>query len=109
MKNELVNQRLIKANLTLKEAKVLFGQELFNGAVNRYYYACFYLVSSLLAKIGVDAHTHNGVKTKFFLHFLKTEKVSQDLGKIYSNLMNERQEGDYDDFMVYSFQVAESI
>ncbi|MBK8831512.1 MAG: HEPN domain-containing protein [Saprospiraceae bacterium] len=70
-----------------------------NASVNRLYYSSFYLVSALLFQNKLNAQTHNGVKTNFFLHFVKTDKVSKDLGKLYSSLFDWRQESDSADFI----------
>lgn len=67
--------------------------------MNRLYYSCFYLVSALLYKHDIKAETHNGTKTQFNLHFVKSGKIDLKYGKLYSNLFNWRQESDYADFV----------
>ena len=46
-------------------------------------------------------HTHNGCKAKFHLEFVKTGIIDKDLGKLYSDLFDWRQEGDYADFIAF--------
>jgi uncharacterized protein (UPF0332 family) len=60
-RKKLVTYRLNKANHTLKEIDILLKNELWNTAVNRMYYACYYAVSALLINRGIQAQTHAGV------------------------------------------------
>lgn len=97
-KEDYIKYRLEKADETLRAAQVLLQNKLWNSVVNRLYYACFYAINALLVQNGISAQTHAGVKTQFFLHFIKTKKVSQELGKLYADLFDGRQKGDYSDF-----------
>jgi uncharacterized protein (UPF0332 family) len=38
----------------------------------------------------------------FGLHFVKTEIIPKDLGKLYSELFDMRHSGDYEDFIDYT-------
>ncbi len=38
----------------------------------------------------------------FGLHFIKSELISKELGKFYSDIFDKRQIGDYDDFLDYT-------
>ena len=98
-RGELVAYRLEKAKKTLQEVDVLFGNQLWNTAINRLYYACYYAVSAILAKEKIMAQTHSGTRQMFGLHFVKTGLVDKELGKFYSDLFDKRQTGDYDDFI----------
>jgi uncharacterized protein (UPF0332 family) len=61
-RKELVAYRLNKANQTLKEIEILLKNELWNTAVNRMYYACYYAVSALLINSAIQAQTSNSCK-----------------------------------------------
>ncbi|MEL6636487.1 MAG: HEPN domain-containing protein [Bacteroidota bacterium] len=100
-----VRYRLSQANEALETAQILIDHQRWNAAVNRLYYAVYYATSGLLAKHAINAKSHAGVKTQFLLHFVKTEKISYDLGKTYSDLFDWRQKGDYGDF--FDFQAAD--
>jgi uncharacterized protein (UPF0332 family) len=71
----------------------------WNACVNRLYYACFYSVTALLLKSGHEAKSHNGIRTVFFREFIKTKKLDKEFGKLYSDLSDWRNKGDYSDFV----------
>ncbi|MCU0469448.1 MAG: HEPN domain-containing protein [Arcicella sp.] len=65
-------------------------------SVNRCYYAYFWLARTLLFKRDIFVKSHNGVKTKFSELFIKTGVVPEKYGRNPSELMNDRQDADYD-------------
>ena len=101
-KNELVIYRIAKARDTFRELDLLVSNQLWNTAVNRLYYACYYAVIALLINNEINTNTHAGVRQLFGLHYIKTGIVEQDLGKFYSRLFDLRRTGDYDDFIDFS-------
>lgn len=100
-KAELVKYRLNRARETYNEVSILVKNELWNTAVNRLYYSCFYAVIALLANEGVEIQTHSGVRQLFGLHFVKTGKIEPELGRFLARLFDLRQTGDYDDFVEF--------
>jgi uncharacterized protein (UPF0332 family) len=62
------------------------------------YYACFYATTTLLVNDGHEAHTHSGVKTQLGLYYVKGNKIEKSFGKMYQQLFNLRQDGDYEDW-----------
>ncbi|PKP45625.1 MAG: DNA-binding protein [Bacteroidetes bacterium HGW-Bacteroidetes-11] len=100
-KSDLINYRFTRAKETLGEIHLHVENELWNTAVNRIYYACFYAVSALLLKHNINATTHSGVRQMFGLHFIKTGIVPKESGKFFSDIFDMRQTGDYDDFVVF--------
>jgi uncharacterized protein (UPF0332 family) len=90
-----------RAKETYREVEVLINNALYNGAVNRLYYACFYAVTALLIKNEIDTQTHAGVRQMFGLNFIKTGKIDPEIGKFYSAIFNSRQTGDYDDLISF--------
>lgn len=99
---ELADYRMKKATATFSEVALLVENELWNTAVNRLYYACFYAVSALLIFHNIPSKTHSGTRQLFGLHFIKTGIVEKETGKFFSYLFDQRQTGDYDDF--YDFE-----
>lgn len=90
-----------RANETLREINILIENQLWNTAVNRLYYACFYAVNALLLSKEIKAQTHAGVRQMFGLHFIKSGLIDKELGRYYSNIFDKRITGDYDDFIDY--------
>lgn len=97
-RNHYVIYRLEKSEETFEVALLLVENEKWNSAVNRLYYAAYYVVSALLVKSELPTKTHSGARTSFFLNYVKTEKIGSQLSKIYSDLFDSRQRGDFGDF-----------
>jgi uncharacterized protein (UPF0332 family)/predicted nucleotidyltransferase len=96
---DYLNYRILKSSEVFYDATILAENNRWNSCMNRLYYSSFHLVSALLFKIGLKTHAHNGAKTQFNFHFIKTGKVSSSHGKLYSNLFSWRQESDYSDYL----------
>ena len=103
---ELVSYRLRRARETLADARILADAGRWNPCVNRLYYACFYAVSALLIQEGLSSSKHTGLRSLFNRHFVKTNKVPKEKARIFNDLFERRQEGDYVDFVSFKeFQV----
>jgi uncharacterized protein (UPF0332 family) len=98
-REKLLSYRINKAKETLQEVDLHIESELWNTAVNRLYYACFYAINALLVRYEIKTKTHAGVRQMLGLHFIKTGLISDDSGRFYSILFDKRLTGDYDDFM----------
>ena len=98
---DLVAYRLQRARESLEDAHILADARRWNPCVNRLYYACFYAVSALLAQEGWSSSKHSGVRSLFNQHFVRTGKVSKDTARIFNDLFERRQEGDYVDFVEF--------
>jgi uncharacterized protein (UPF0332 family) len=98
-KQEYIDYRVSKSNEIFEDAKLLALNQRWNSCVNRLYYSAYYMVSAVLYKNGIQPDTHNGTKTQFNLHFIKSGILPLSLGKLYSNLFFWRQESDYADFV----------
>jgi uncharacterized protein (UPF0332 family) len=106
IKDDYINYRILKSNEIFDDAKLLANNQRWNSCVNRLYYSSFYLVSALLFKNTIKAETHNGAKTQFNLHFVKTQKIDIKFGKLYANLFDWRQESDYADFIDFDSETV---
>jgi uncharacterized protein (UPF0332 family) len=98
-RQELVKYRITKARKTFKEVNLHVENKLWNTAVNRLYYACYYAVIALLLDEDIQAQTHSGVRQMFGLHFIKTGLIDKESGKFYTDIFDMRQTGDYDDYI----------
>jgi uncharacterized protein (UPF0332 family) len=85
----------------MEDARILANAGRWNACVNRLYYACFYGVSALLARHGLSSPKHTGVRSLFNRHYVKTGKTPKELARIYNDLFERRQEGDYIDFVMF--------
>jgi uncharacterized protein (UPF0332 family) len=56
----------------------------------------------LLLRNGYKPGTHNGAKTIFTQHFIKTEVIDKESGTVYAQLFTWRQKGDYDDLFDFN-------
>jgi uncharacterized protein (UPF0332 family) len=98
---DLVLYRITRAHETLDEARILAKAGRWNACVNRMYYACFYAVSALLVRDGLSSSKHAGVRSLFSRQYVKTGKIPKDFARIYNDLFERRQEGDYIDYVVF--------
>lgn len=96
---ELIVYRLQRARESLEDARILADASRWNPCVNRLYYACFYAVSALLAQEGLSSSKHSGVRSLFNQHFVKTNVIPAETARIFNDLFERRQEGDYVDFV----------
>lgn len=98
-RKDIVRYRLERAEESIKEAKYTYEASMYNLATNRLYYACYYAASALLIFDGVEASTHNGVKTQFSKLYILTDIFPRELGTILNVLFNLRHSTDYEDFI----------
>jgi uncharacterized protein (UPF0332 family) len=67
----------------------------FTFAANRIYYAAFYGVSAALLERQWHFTKHSAVRAAFHREFIKTGLLDVKWGKLYDQLFEDRQEGDY--------------
>lgn len=98
----VVFYRKQKSYATLQEAEDAVKNAHWNLAIQRLYYAVYYMASALLLKNRIPAQTHNGVVGQIGLHFVTTGKLSKEEGRLYSRLLQGRISGDYNDFFDFT-------
>lgn len=98
--------RTKRAEEAFEEAVLLANMNRWNTAVSRLYYSCFYIVIALLLKNNLTPSTHDGVKTLFGFHYIKTGIVSKEFGRLYSLLFDYRQKGDYGDMYDFTEEIV---
>ncbi len=106
---DLIIYRLQRAFETLEEADYNAKGGYFNAAVNRLYYSCYYAALALLLSNNIDTSTHKGVKTMLSLNFIKTNKLDMKYGRIYQQLFENRQSGDYEDFVYCDLELYNAL
>lgn len=105
---EYVRYRLERAGQALEAARANAERSLYNDAVNRIYYACFYAVSALLISKGLSSSKHSGVRSLFERHFVKDGPLPRPMGRFYHQLFDTRQDSDYTDFIAFSQEDVEA-
>jgi hypothetical protein len=84
-----------KAEESLSAARREFEAGSLTFAMNRIYYAAFYAVSALLMAHNLFFRKHSGVRAAFHQEFIKTGLLERKWGRLYDQLFEDRQEGDY--------------
>lgn len=92
---EVVRYWWSKAEESLASAQRELGAEAYSFAVNRLYYAAFYGVSAALLEHQMSFKKHSGVRATFHREFIKPGLLDVKWGKLYDQLFEDRQEGDY--------------
>ncbi|MFH1148795.1 MAG: HEPN domain-containing protein [Pseudomonadota bacterium] len=92
---EVVRYWYDKANKSLESAHREMDAGACSFAMNRIYYAAFYAVSAALLERKLSFKKHSGVRATFHQQFIKTGILDVRWGKLYDQLFEDRQEGDY--------------
>lgn len=104
-----VKYRVEKANETLDVVDLLIENKKWNSTINRLYYATYYMISALLIKDEIISKSHSGLKAQFYLNYVRDKQIPSDVAKIYSDLFDWRQKGDYGDFFDFTEEDMLSI
>lgn len=91
----LIGLWLNKGEEALASAELELDAGHANFAVNRLYYACFYVVTALLLRDGKQFARHSAVKSEFVRTYIKSGQIDTKWNKFYQKLFDDRQEGDY--------------
>jgi uncharacterized protein len=100
-RKEYVLYRIKTSFKTLNAAEVLAKNKYWNSAVNRLYYSLFYAVNALLVLNKIITKSHSGTKKQFSINFIKTGKIDKKYGRLFAQLFDWRQKGDYDNIFEY--------
>jgi uncharacterized protein (UPF0332 family) len=84
-----------RAKQSLAAAKALIINGYYDFAASRAYYAAFYGATAVLLNEGLDFSKHSGVIASIHQRFVKTGKLSKELGKNLNWLFEIRALGDY--------------
>jgi uncharacterized protein (UPF0332 family) len=78
---DLINMRLTQANESLGEARLLIGQKMCRGAMDRVYFAMFYCACAMLATKEFGPSRDGNVAAKFHREFVKTGLIPSEFGE----------------------------
>lgn len=103
---DLSTHRFQKAQNLLKQAEFLLNNQMYDGSINRSYYAIFNAIRSLLSLIKLDSKKHSGTLALFDQYFVKTNIFDKRFSEIAHTAFDSRQDFDYDDFVIPSEKEA---
>lgn len=89
-------KELVRAKKALLAAKTLLEKDLFEDCVSRAYYAVLHAAKAALALSEIEVETHNGVRSMFGLHLVKTGRIEREFAKILIAEQEDREIGDYE-------------
>ena len=97
-RDTVISLEIAKAFTTQEEVDLLVEKGYWNAAANRLYYSVFHAVSALLIHDGIRIQSHKGAGVMLNQHYIQTNKISHELGKLYRRLELMREESDYNCF-----------
>ena len=98
-----------RADRALQSARRNLGEGDALVAINRAYYACFYLALAALAGRGETPRTHAGAHRRFAATYVASGDVSREVGRILPDAFRLRQQSDYDVFAVTDLGAAADL
>ncbi len=92
-----VRLRLKQAREDLETAQENITHGHFRAAVNRAYYAMFYVASAALFSQSVQRTRHAGVESAFSQFLVKPGHIEPEFSRLYQQARRHREEADYAD------------
>ena len=108
-RDSLVNHRLNQAAETIELVRFLIFSGKLSVAVNRIYYGMYYALTALSLKYNYETSKHGQLIGWFNKEFVASLRVEIKYGKIIRRVYQNRTKGDYDAFVVFSVEEAESM
>ncbi len=96
-----------KAEERLRAAHLLLQQGFYEEAVSVAYYATLWAARALLLTEGAETRTHEGVRTMLGLYFIRTGRLPQEVGRLFTRRLDDRMNADYSDVNFLSSEDAE--
>ena len=84
--NDLVQYRLKKAKTLIKQSKLLFDNKMYDGSINRSYYALYSSIRAILAFGKIDRSSHSGIHSVFDRYFVKSGIIEKNYSKMEKGL-----------------------
>ncbi|NOX48167.1 MAG: HEPN domain-containing protein [Chlorobi bacterium] len=108
-REDYIKYRFHRSEDSFDDALILAEKGKWNTVVNRLYYSCFYAVIALLLENEIETHSHDGARSQFGLHFIKTGTIDKRYGKLFTKLFDFRQKGDYGDLYDYDEEIVKPL
>lgn len=96
-----------KADAGLASARRELEAGALEFTINRLYYTMFYAVSAVLMDRQLSFNKHSGVRAAFHREIIKQGLLDVKWGKLYDQLFEDRQEGDYMAMVTFEKQYVE--
>lgn len=94
------------AKETYEVAEECFERGHYKDAINRSYYAAFYVVKAVLALDEKDFKKHKDVIAYFNQTYVATGNFPKEIGRKIARLQQKREKSDYDDFYIATKEEA---
>jgi uncharacterized protein (UPF0332 family) len=98
-----------KASEALSDAEVLLERGSEEAVINRSYYAVFSTARAALLLKDESPNTHAGVIRWFGYHFVRTGRISEEIGDILTTAESMRGDADYDAFSAFDRKEAAQL
>ena len=108
-KRRNIRDELARAADCLREADLLFQNQLLAGGVSRLYYYVFHTVRALLLTQGLEPRSHEGAIRLVSQHFVKPGILPPGTAHIFTRLMKYRAEADYDPAYVFTTEDSQEL
>lgn len=106
-RNQIVGYWWAKAQDSLASARRELEAIAYSFAMNRLYYAAFYGVCAALLDRHQSFRKHSGVRAAFHRQFIRSGLLDTQWGRLYDQLFEDRQEGDYVVFVRFEPEYVE--
>ncbi len=104
-----VQALLVLVRQDLKAAHVTLEQGLVRASINRAYYAAFHVAQAALLTLGETPKTHAGISNRFYVRFVQTGLIGEDLSGVLPYAFRQRQGADYDALTVFEARAAADL
>jgi uncharacterized protein (UPF0332 family) len=94
-KKELAEAEILVAREKLLSFKDDYKGERWGNATINLFFSFEHLVKALLASVGMEARSHEGVKILFSMHFIKPGSIHPKVGRYFGNLYDRRVTAEY--------------
>jgi len=98
-----------KTEQALSDAELLLENGSVEAAINRGYYAAFQAARAALLTEEESPKTHSGVIRRFGYHFVRSDRVSGEIGDILTTAQSMRGRADYETIADLSQEDAENL
>ncbi len=79
----------------MRAAQMLFEQSFYEEAISVAYYATLWAARALLLTEGAEPRTHEGIRTMLGLYFIRTGKLPNEVGRLFTRRLDDRMSADY--------------